>query len=524
MDAPALQPDELRSFLERSGSGSVDIRETHISWVLITEQSAYKLKKPLVLPFLDYGTPERRRDLCAAEVSLNRRLAPDVYRGVRAAVRTPEGVELGAEDDPRAIDYVVEMRRYDEDQTVASLLGRGELRESDIAAVGRRLAKFHAECTPARGPDHGAWRTDQRVLRNLEELISVAATRTEREQVRVLARFLGAFIGARTEVLDARAAAGLVREGHGDLRAEHVVIPGDGGEVTVVDCAEFDAGLRTHDVADDLSFLVMDLVALGGRRFVAPLVDAYRDAGGDCGDDSLLAFFAVHRALVRAKVMLVRADQHPASSSERGQASAQARGLLAVARRFSWRARLPLAIVVCGAPASGKSHLAGAIAATAGLRQLNSDPLRKALAGIGPTERADPETYTDEFSRATYAELGRRAAEEIADGGGVVVDATFRRREDRAAFADGFAAAAPSVFVQCTVPAAVVAERAALRQRDPARVSDATPEIAAREASRWTPLDEVPATAHLSLRTDRPVEAIVADVVALLDERLGTRL
>ncbi len=325
-------------------------------------------------------------------------------------------------------------------------------------------------------------------------------------------------------MLDARAAAGLVREGHGDLRAEHVVIPGDGGEVTVVDCAEFDAGLRTHDVADDLSFLVMDLVALGGRRFVAPLVDAYRDAGGDCGDDSLLAFFAVHRALVRAKVMLVRADQHPASSSERGQASAQARDLLAVARRFSWRARLPLAIVVCGAPASGKSHLAGAIAATAGLRQLNSDPLRKALAGIGPTERADPETYTDEFSRATYAELGRRAAEEIADGGGVVVDATFRRREDRAAFADGFAAAAPSVFVQCTVPAAVVAERAALRQRDPARVSDATPEIAAREASRWTPLDEVPATAHLSLRTDRSVEAIVADVVALLDERLGTRL
>src|SRR5262249_9097313 len=155
---------------------------------------------------------------------------------------------------------------------------------------------FHADCEPVRGPERGAWRTEQRVSRNVDELIGVAAQRSEREQVRILSRFLDAFVGARSDTFDARAASGLIREGHGDLRAEHVVIP-RGGEVTVVDCAEFDAGLRTHDVADDLAFLVMDLIALGGERFVATLLASYRDAGGDCGEDWLVAFFAVHRAL-----------------------------------------------------------------------------------------------------------------------------------------------------------------------------------------------------------------------------------
>jgi aminoglycoside phosphotransferase family enzyme/predicted kinase len=521
VDASPLQADELRECLERSHGAPVDVRETHISWVLLTEQTAYKLKKPLVLPFLDYGTTERRREMCDAEVNLNRRLAPDLYLGVRGAMRTPHGVELGDADDPRAVDYVVEMRRYDEDQTVASLLARGELGEADIAAAGRLLARFHALCPAARDAGQGAWRTEQRISRNLDELVGVATVRAERGRIRALARFLGAFVDTHAETLDERAAAGLVREGHGDLRAEHVVIPREGGEVTVVDCAEFDAGLRTHDVADDLAYLVMDLVALGGERFVAPLVGAYRAAGGDCGEDPLLAFFAVHRALVRAKVILVRANQIPASSPERGQARAHAREMLAVAERFSWRARLPLAIVVCGGPASGKSHLAEAIARAARLPKLGSDPLRKALAGIGPSERADPLTYSEAFSRATYAELGRRAAGEISDSGGAIVDATFRRRDDRAAFADGFADAAPLVFVQCTAPAAVLAQRAAQRQRDPERISDATPEIVERESERWQPLDEVPAASHLILRTDRAVEAVADDVIALLDERLG---
>ncbi len=512
-----LRPEELQASLQRSSGASVELRETHISWVFLTAERAYKLKKPVTLPFLDYGTPSKRRRMCAEEVRLNRRLAPAIYVGVRAVVRTGKTVVLDDEGQAGAVDYVVEMERYDEQRTIAGVLDRGELRAADVAAAGRMLAAFHGRAKPARGPAFGAWRAQQLLDRNLEELLGVAASPSEREQVHALARFLNAFVGARTGLLDERAAAGLVREGHGDLRAEHVVL---GDPVQVVDCAEFDRDMRTLDVADDLAFLVMDLAALGGERFVAPLVQAYRGAGGECGPDSLLAFFAVHRALIRAKVLLVRSAQHPPSSPERARSHARARELIELARRFSWRARLPLAIVVCGVPASGKSRLAAAVAHESRLPVLNSDPLRKSLAGIAPTGRAPAENYTDEFSRATYAELGRRAADEVAKRGGVVIDATFRRLPDRQAFAHEFRAAAPLLFVECIAPADVLAQRAALRDRDPERVSDATTNVVLRERARWQPLDELPPRSHLLLRTDQPPPAILGDLLALLDQRL----
>ena len=122
---------------------SVEVRETHISWVFLAGELAYKLKKPLVLDFLDYGTPARRREMCAAEVRLNRRLAPDLYLGVRGVALAGDGAELTDETDPRAVDFVVEMRRYDEDQTLAAKLERGELYRRDVVEVGRLLARFH---------------------------------------------------------------------------------------------------------------------------------------------------------------------------------------------------------------------------------------------------------------------------------------------------------------------------------------------------------------------------------------------
>ncbi len=218
--------------------------------------------------------------------------------------------------------------------------------------------------------------------------------------------------------------------------------------------------------------------------------------------------------------MVVRAGQHSVESGERGHASAQARELLTIAERFSWRARLPLAIVICGVPASGKSHLSAALAQASRLPLLSSDLVRKGLAGIRPAETASAGHYGDEFNRATYRELGRRAAIEAAERGGVLIDATFRHRRDRDSLAEAFSSAAPQLFVECVAPAAVLAQRAISRERDPAHVSDATLPIVVRERAAWEPLDEVPSRAHLTLRTDRPVQAVVSDLIGLLDERL----
>jgi len=289
----------------------------------------------------------------------------------------------------------------------------------------------------------------------------------------------------------------------------------------VVDCIEFDRRLRELDVADDLAFLVMDLVASGGERFARVLVRAYREAGGEPGEDRLIAFYASYRALVRAKVALLRAAQHLASSGRRGHESAAARDLLALAERFAWHARLPLVIVICGVPAAGKSRLAAALAELSHLPHLSSDVTRKRLAGLSPGQRAGDAVYRAQFSRLTYAELARRAAKETAACGGAIVDATFRHRADREAFASAFADAAPLLFVECRAPRHVLAERAARRDRQPARVSDASLSVVVRESSAWEPLDEVAPEAHLTLRSDRPVTAQLEDLRALLDRRMG---
>src|SRR6185312_13480954 len=146
---------QLRAALERLDAGDVQERETHISWVFLVGERAYKLKKPLVLAFLDYGTVARRRQMCLEEVRLNRRLAPSIYLGVRSIVAGPSGLELSGEGDRRALDYVVEMRRYDEARTLAAELGRREVRGPEIADVGRALAAFHADCPAMTGPQYG---------------------------------------------------------------------------------------------------------------------------------------------------------------------------------------------------------------------------------------------------------------------------------------------------------------------------------------------------------------------------------
>ena len=359
---------------------------------------------------------------------------------------------------------------------------------------------------------------ERRMTENFRELLAIVEQRVEVEWVLALERFAHAFVVAHARMLDARARRGLVREVHGDLRAEHVLLD---ETVQVVDCIEFDRGLRELDVADDLAFLVMDLVAMGGERFARALVRAYRDAGGDPGEDRLIAFYAAYRALVRAKVALLRAAQYPVSSSEHGRESAAARDLLALAEQFAWRARLPLVIVLCGVPAAGKSRLARALAEVSHLPHLSSDVTRKRLAGIRPQQRARSEVYSADFNLLTYAELGRRAARETARCGGAFVDGTFRHRADRDAFAEAFGDAAPLLFVECRAPARVLVERAAQRDRQAGRVSDASMSVVMRESSTWEPLDELPAEAHVTLRSDRRVAAQLKDLRALLDRRIG---
>ncbi len=507
--------DELLSALLDPGfwphaPAAVELHETHISWVFVADELAYKVKKPLRLPFLDYGTLERRHEMCRQELLLNRRLAPDYYLGVRAIVRDGAGaLALAAEEDPGAVEYVVEMRAIPQRRTLDRLLASGEVGAAEIARIGERLARFHAEAEPAADPGASVPRLLDALEENLTTTREQASGAIAEPRLAAAEDFTAAFVPGVVGELERRAAAGLVRDGHGDLRAEHVLVT---DPVQVYDCIEFDPGLREIDVAADLAFLLMDIERLGAGERAGELLDAYRRAGGEPGDARLLAFLCAYRAWVRAKVALF--DPDPESGALR------AADRHALGHRFAWRARLPFALVVCGVAASGKSTLAAELAAISGLPVLDADTTRKRLAGLGPTERAGPEHYTEEFSRRTYRELGAAAAAELAGAGGAIIDATARRREDRDALRAGLGEGeleAPLLFARCEAPDSVLVERARARELEPGRVSDADVEVVRRQLGSFEPLDEVAPGRVTAVDTERPAAEQVRVVEALLD-------
>ena len=467
----------------------VEARETHSSYVFLTNDSAFKLKKPVRLPFLDYSTRERRRDMCFEEVRLNQRLAPSIYRGVRGVVYGGDGFRFDAPDYPGAIEDVVWMHRFRDDETLAE-----RLEPDAVERVAARLAEFHAREGLVADIDAGAQAraTAEETFATIAELCPPAM----RAEVDAGRRFTDAFLRAHREAMRGRP----VVDGHGDLRAEHVLVR-EHGEVEIVDCVEFDPALRRIDPGADLSFLVMDLERLGAPELARALVTGYRAHGGDPGDDASIAFHAAQRAWVRAKVALVTGDV------------AAAWDLVRLARRLAWRARTPLLLLVCGLSGSGKTTLSRALAEVSGTRVLSSDVVRKELAGISVSEDARDEHYTPAFSRRTYAELGRRADRELRRAGLAVVDATFRDHDDRAAFTAslGWRLGVETRVVECVAPPEVRAARTAARV-DGADASDAGPAVALTQ--RFDPLPDVE---HLELHTTRPPAQLAVAVESWLD-------
>jgi aminoglycoside phosphotransferase family enzyme/predicted kinase len=500
-----LTADPTRPTLVLDHLGPVEVRETHISWVFLAGDRAYKVKKPIRLPYLDYSTPERRLEMCHEEVARNRRLAPDVYLGVRGLVPRADGtLALADAEHPGAVEHAVEMRRFDERDTLDARLAAGRAGAPEVVRLARRLASFHSAAEALPAPD-GA----ERIKRALDDTFATLSGQLEPERrARVAAqeRMAALLVQAGWQELDARGQAGRIRDGHGDLRLEHVVIDEHG--LNVVDCVEFDPELRHIDVAADLAFLVMDLHRVDRPELAAVLLSAYREAGGDPGSGALLWLLAAYRAQVRAKIALTRAAQ-------RGPGAGSGEPLLALAGRLLWRAFTPVVVVVAGLAASGKTTLAQALARESGYTHASTDVVRKALAGLPATSRAPTTLYAPEVGRATYAALGGTA--EAAASTGVIVDGTFRSREDRAAF---FAQLTSTpLVIECVAPAAVLLARAAARERMADRISDADAAVVAGQLGHFEPLDELPASNHALLRTDRPHAELVSEAALLVAQR-----
>ncbi|GAB3244369.1 bifunctional aminoglycoside phosphotransferase/ATP-binding protein [Nocardioides dilutus] len=439
---------------------------THSGVVFMVGDRAYKLKRPIQLGFLDFTEVDRRREVCLRELSLNRRLTPDVYLG------------LGAIQDPiSGAEPVVVMRRLPAARRLASLVRRGVDVDEHLGRLARQLAIFHTHA--ARSPEIGAEGTCDAIRQRWTDSfdqVRGSGSMLDPDVVDEIERLTLQFLDGRSRLFEARVAAGRVVDGHGDLLAEDIFCLDDGPRV--LDCLEFDDRLRHLDQLDDVCCLAMDLERLGASSAAASFIETYLELTGDTAPPALLHHFIAYRAFVRAKVGCL-----PGAAGAIADAALHARLCL---DHLRWGAvRL---VVVGGAPGCGKTTLAAGVADRLGFVTINSDRVRKELAGVDPERSASDAfgagLYTPEWSRRTYDEMLRRAGLLLSMGESVVLDATWGHGEQRqqvVELADDISA--ELVVFECVLPAEEADRRISAR----VGVSDADADIARRLRDQMTP-------------------------------------
>ncbi|HLK39891.1 MAG TPA: AAA family ATPase [Polyangiaceae bacterium] len=497
---------------ERDPSEGADLVETHASWVFLRRDEVFKVKRPVNLGFLDFRTSEQRRIACEAEVNLNRRLAPDVYLGVVPIVRDVGGRARTFGPGP-VVDWAVRMRRLPDEPRADRLLAAGRLDPERLDRIAHTLAAFHAAC----GTDATIARYGSPVMidRNLEENFAQTADSIE-EYMRVdeaedLRRWQRAFLRGHAATFARRIADGRVRDGHGDLRLEHVYFAGPNERVTILDCIEFNERFRYADVCADLAFLSMDLAAHGRVDLAERFLAAYARAAQDFDLYAVVDFYESYRAFVRGKVSAMLAHDPSVGADARRRANEEARRYFLLALSCTRRSLLlPAVVAVGGVIASGKSTIADRIGPDLGAPVVDSDRTRKAMMGVDLTQRLPDRAwsgaYDPAFTERVYAEVLRRADVVLASGRPVVIDASFRSGAMRAAARElANRHGVPFRFVECRTAADVCRRRLLDREGRPG-VSDGRTAIFDEFCARFEPVVDLAPPEHVVLDGGRPVE------------------
>jgi aminoglycoside phosphotransferase family enzyme/predicted kinase len=414
---------------------TVDLVETHISWVLLTGRFAYKIKRPVHYSFIDLRRSAQRRRLCHEEVRLNRRFAPELYLGVRAIRRRQGEARIGGSG--RIIEHAVSMRQFPRTQELDALLTARRIEPSELEAFGGDLARVHERLPVAHTRQSwGRPATQAAGIRdNAAEWLRAAEALGDISDLRALKASLEAWTAAALPLLERRFVAGRVRECHGDLHAGNIVRCG--ARLLPFDCLEFDPALRWIDVADEVSFLLADLHARQRPLHAQAFLSGYLTASGDYQACLLTPVFRAHRALVRAKVMALTALAGGTAGVARRTARHCHARYVECARRALAPQR-PRLVLMCGLSGSGKTWLARRLAPALGAVHLRSDIERKRLAGLAPLARSASAVarglYARAVTAAVYAHLAECATDTVAGGYTTIVDASFAAPGDRARF------------------------------------------------------------------------------------------
>ncbi len=498
---------------------AVTVEQTHISYVFLAGDQVYKIKKPVRFSFLDFSTLDRRRRLCHEEVRLNRRLAADIYLGVVAVCDDNGRLRLGSEEEPAAVEYAVHMRRLPHQRLLDHLLDHGDVSPAMIEELATRLVEFHgqATCDPeitANGSAEGIWRILEDNYANGRRFRGNTIESGDDDAIQ---RFARSFLDDHAEMFRRRQEEGRIRECHGDLHSEHVCFT---DALVIFDCIEFNTQFRYIDVASDIAFLAMDLDYHGRSDLAELFVERYARGSRDHDALRLLPFYKCYRAYVRGKVDSLKSVEPDVPEAERAAAGASARRHFELAYRYTW-AYTPALVVVCGLSGTGKSALATALAARTGFVHLNSDVVRKQLAGLPPTFRArtayDTGLYTPELSERTYRTMLETAEDHLRVGRGVILDATFQLRRGRdEARAIAARRSLPILFVECECDPAEVERRIHQRQASADSPSDADWTVYLQQRQRYQPFAPEETAERLIADTTDPNRRFTAQIEARL--------
>ena len=520
---------------------AVEHVQTHISHVFLAGPYVYKLKKAVRFSFLDFSTAAQREHFCREELRLNARLCPSVYLDVVPITRDAEGrLALGGAGE--VVEHVVWMRRLPAGRMLTTLVAHDAVTPGMIEALATTLATFHAAAPT--GPEIAKHaepeRLEARWTENIRGAEAFAGGLLAAEDHAVLADFGPTFVRTHETLLRARQQAGRIREGHGDLHAEHVCFvdaPAAGAGdreplaagIYIFDCIEFSRPFRCNDVACEIAFLAMDLERLERPDLARHLVAAYATAADDPLVDTLFPFYGSYLASVRGKVEALESIAADVEPSDRVAAEAVARRHFALAVRYAWQAAGPAVIACCGLSGSGKTTLAVELAARTGFALLGTDTIRRRLAGVasgsataGGAAAYGAGRYTATAREAVYQTLCAEADAALAAGRGVIADATFIRAADRERLAlIARRHRLPCIFVECQARAEAVRSRLEARDRTPS-ISDARWDTYVAQRAQFEPFAAT--EPHMVVETSGSPDAVRADALRRLWEWRHGRL
>ena len=483
----------------------IELKQTHISVLLLRRKYVVKLKKPVDFGFLDYTTLGKREKAVEDEVKLNRRLCRDVYIGYGGVIEMDGKINFSGRHGT-IVDYCVWMKRLPEDRMLDQLVARNEVTEAMIDLIAARLCEFHR--TAWRGPEVAKWGSLDEIRHNWDENFAQTEAFIGRtinaNDYEAIHAWVNQWLTTKADLFNRRLPR--IVDGHGDVRCESVCVTDD--EIYIYDCIEFNDRFRCDDVASEVAFLAMDLDARGRPDLGYFFTEAYERRIGDSDFFTLLPFYRCYRAYVRGKVLSFALNETEFSAAEKDAAAQQARHYFELAKRYATPLQQPTVIAVTGLPGTGKTSVARAVAGALGLRVVSADAVRQSLFGAAK-QPADYEqgAYVPEANRLTYDKLVATGREFLQRDGGVILDATFRRAEDQAPTkAMAADAGAQWRMIECQLAPELVKERLDKRAASHEGLSDATWEIYLKQRA------EPPATksevARLTLDTAGSISAV----------------